>query len=181
VKAVRGEVRRKRLHEKAVVSVRERELLQINLLMQFYEKNPIRNEIGTSVLVPVGRYKMMKEKTGNYLVLSQKEARFEFWDFKTSKAFARRGLLPRVHKLTKPMFLALKRYLPHRPKGDALFVKQNGKGLTGPDGRDTVGRWLSKTFKKVLGKPLSSNILRKVYISELLQDAPSLKIRLEAL
>jgi site-specific recombinase XerC len=79
------------------------------------------------------------------------------------------------------MFYALRQYLPHRPKGDALFVKQNGKPLVGADGRDTVGRWLAKTFKRVLGKSLSSNMLRKIYISELLQDAPSLKIRLEAL
>lgn len=123
VKVVRGEVRRKGLAHKKEISVRERELLQINLLMQFYEKNPVRNEIGTAVLVPVGRYKMMKKRPGNYLVLSQKQARLEFHDFKTSKAFARRGLLPRVHKLTKPMFYALRQYLPHRPKGDALFVK----------------------------------------------------------
>jgi hypothetical protein len=108
VKVVRAEVRRKGLAQKKDVSVRERELLQINLLMQFYEKNPVRNEIGTTVVVPVGRYKMMKERPGNYLVLSQKEARLEFHDFKTAKAFARRGLLPRVHKLTKPMFLALR-------------------------------------------------------------------------
>jgi hypothetical protein len=32
-----------------------------------------------------------------------------------------------------------------------------------------------------LGKSLSSNMLRKIYVSELLQDAPSLKVRLEAL
>jgi hypothetical protein len=70
VKAVRAEVRRKGLAQKKEVSVRERELLQINLLIQFYEKNPIRNEIGTTSVVPIGRYKMMKEKTGNYLVLS---------------------------------------------------------------------------------------------------------------
>jgi hypothetical protein len=70
VKVVRAEVRRKGLASKKEVSVRERELLQINLLMQFYEKNPVRNEIGTAIVVPVGRYKMMKEKPGNYLVLS---------------------------------------------------------------------------------------------------------------
>ena len=41
------------------------------------------------------------EKTGNYLVLSHKKAVFEFFEFKTSKSFRKRGLLPRRFPLNR--------------------------------------------------------------------------------
>ncbi len=42
-----------------------------------------------------------EKKTGNYLILSNKSATIELFDFKTKRSFRKRGLLPRRFALNK--------------------------------------------------------------------------------
>ena len=184
VKGVKAEVKRLDLWTRARTGLRPKEmqLLQIHFLVEFYRVNPIRNEIATTLVVPVGQYNQMKKenKTENYLVLSQKTAELHFYSFKTSKSWARRNLLPRVFKLSKTQNNLLRRWLHHKPKGRNLFWRQNGTPLRGAQGRDTLSRWLTSTFRRWTGKHVGSNMLRKVFVSELLQGAPSLTALLDA-
>ena len=182
VKGVKAEVKRLNLWTRPSLSKKEMQLLQIHFLVEFYRSNPIRNEIATTLVVPVGQYNQMKEedKTENYLVLSQKNAELQFYSFKTSKSWARRNLLPRVFKLSKTQNNLLRRWLQHKPKGRNLFWRQNGTPLKGAQGRDTLSRWLTSTFRRWTGKHVGSNMLRKVFVSELLQGAPSLTALLDA-
>ena len=180
IKGVKSDVKRLRLHSRQDLSAKEKQLLQLNFILEFYRTNPIRNEIATTIIMPIGRYKQLKEKTKNYLVLSQKKAEIHFFSFKTSNSFQKRGLLPRIFPLNKTQHMALKRWLQHKPQGENLFWRQNGTALKGAPGRDTLGRWLMSSFKKWIGKHVGSNVLRKVYVSELLQGAPSLTALLDA-
>ena len=124
-KGVKAEVKRLDLRTRTRTGLRpkEKQLLQIHFLVEFYRLNPIRNEIATTLVVPIGQYNQMKpeNKTENYLVLSQKTAELQFYSFKTSKSWARRKLLPRIFKLTKTQNNLLRRWLEHKPKGRNLF------------------------------------------------------------
>ncbi len=180
IKGVKAEVKRLNLWNRADLRPKEKQLLQIHFLVEFYRGNPIRNEIATTLVVPVGQYNQMKEKTENYLVLGHKTAELHFFEFKTSKSWARRKLLPRVFKLSKTQNNLLRRWLQHKPKGPNLFWRQNGTALKGAQGRDTLSRWLTGVFRRWTGKHVGSNMLRKVFVSELLQGAPSLTALLDA-
>ena len=96
-------------------------MLQLHFLLDFYRSNPIRNEIATTVVIPIGQYKLLKNKTENYLVLSHKTAQLDFYDFKTKKSWEKRKLLPRIFKLSKTQNILLRRWLRHKPVGDNLF------------------------------------------------------------
>jgi hypothetical protein len=74
---------------------------------------------------------------------------------------------------------SLKQYMRVKKEGDNLFFKQNGKGLVGASGRATLSRWLSKTFYKFLRVRISTQLWRKIYISQLLKGSPTLAHRLE--
>ena len=121
IKGVKSDVKRLRLHSRSDLSAKERQLLQLLFILEFYRTNPIRNELATTIVIPVGRYKRIKEKTKNYLVLSQKKAEIHFFSFKTSASFKKRGLLPRIFPLNKTQYIALKRWLEHKHEGENLF------------------------------------------------------------
>ncbi len=182
VKAVKAEVKRLGLwdKEREELTSKQKQLMQIHFLVEFYRVNPIRNEIATTIVIPVGQYKQLKEKKENYLVLSHKTAELHLFDFKTAKSWAKRKLLPRVFSLSKTQNNLLRRWIRVKPKGDNLFWRQNGSPLIGAKGRDTLGRWISSTFMKHINKNIGSNMLRKIYVSELLQGSPSLTHLLDA-
>ena len=54
----------------------------MHFIISFYRVNRIRNELATTVVIPVGQYKQAK-KDKNYLVLSHKSAEIHFYIFKT--------------------------------------------------------------------------------------------------
>ena len=123
VKGVKGDIKRLSLHTREDLKPKEKQLLQLHFILEFYKTNPIRNELGTTEVIPVGRYKQLKEKTGNYLVLSHRSAEIHFFQFKTSKSFAKRGLLPRKFPLNTTQYNSLRRWLQHKPEGKHLFYR----------------------------------------------------------
>ena len=58
---------------------------------------------------------------------------------------------------------------------------QNNTPLTGYNGRAMLGKWLAKTFYKYIRKRISTQMLRKVYLTSLLQDSLDLKSRLDTM
>ncbi len=56
VKAVKAEVKRLGLwdKEREELTSKQKQLMQIHFLVEFYRVNPIRNEIATTIVIPVG-------------------------------------------------------------------------------------------------------------------------------
>lgn len=132
----------------------------------------MRNDVGTCKIYSEFEYRRLKKKV-NALVVSGKKLRFEFWDFKTSKSFAKRGWLPLVQECNKRLTTLLHKYLKVKPNGEHLFYDSKGKSLEGERGRRAVGNRLRYVFQIVLGKNISSGMLRKLYLTELLKfDTP---------
>lgn len=177
---IKSEIKRKKIWENKKPNSKDRELLQLHFIIEFYTKFAIRNELATVIIATPYEYQHMSianKKKGNWLV----DNKIYNFVFKTAKHFDKRGKLPLEYKLNRPMMSALKKWLKVKPEGKHLFYMQNNTPLTGYNGRAMLGKWLAKTFYKYIRKRISTQMLRKVYLTSLLQDSLDLKSRLDTM
>lgn len=133
------------------------------LLLKFYNEFHWRSDI---VSVKVGKH------TGeNYF----HEGKFYLNNFKTSRKFRKRGLLPLIYKPSRGLGLLLKKFLAVRKaqgiKHDYFLFNRSLK----PVKRNTFFELMSRATDKYIGKKLSSSMLRHVYATNFLASDPTLK------
>ena len=101
--------------------------------------------------------------------------RFYLSKFKTSKHFAKKGLLPMVFTPSEGLERVIKKYLAVREKqdfdNDYFIVNMRGKPFTS----STFNQFLTSTTFKYVGKKLGSSQLRKIYVTAHLKGNPSLR------
>ncbi len=98
-----------------------------------------------------------KEKN-NYLVLERNGKKMFFCmnDYKTSRKYSEKCIeLPA--ELRKVM-----RFYLQFTQNDYLLTRNDGEPMT----RNAISQALSKTFIKRLGRSVSTNLIRKIYLSE---------------
>ena len=105
---------------------------------------------------------------GNHYVVSLGQ----IWlnQFKTAKAFKRRGLLPLKLQLKKPLKLLIMRYLRQRKDSNFLICQVDGR----PYSKSAFRNLLLNSSKKYLGVKVGSTQMRHIVLSEFLSKDPSL-------
>ena len=105
---------------------------------------------------------------GNFYIVSLGQ----IWlnDFKTAKAFKRRGLLPLKLQLKKPLKMIILRYLRQRKESKYLICQPDGR----PYSKAAFRNLLLNSSQKYLGVKIGSTQLRHIVLSEFLSRDPSL-------
>lgn len=143
------------------LNTRQRSLLQIYLILNVHSIMPFRNDLGGMKISSKRAFNKLttedKEKN-NYLVLERngKQMFFCMNDYKTSRKYSEKCIeLPA--ELRKVM-----RFYLQFTQNDYLLTRNDGEPMT----RNAISQALSKTFIKRLGKSVSTNLIRKIYLSE---------------
>ena len=137
-------------------------LSELVLLLLYTEMPPIRNDYGNVKLISRENYKVLptSAKAGlNMLVMTGEEpSYFVLNEYKTSKTFGEVEIAipPSVKKW-------IKLWLMYNETGWLLI---GGRNKTTPLGSNGITIKLRAIFKKHLGKNISTNMLRHIYVSE---------------
>ena len=98
-------------------------------------------------------------------------------DFKTSRKFKDRGLLPLIFTPSRSLAQLLRKYIEVRNEQnidhDYLLFNKSMK----PIKRDTFYKFLTRATFKYIGKKLGTSRLRHIYITEFLSGNPSLRAK----
>ena len=129
----------------------------------------MRNDLPTFRIAETS--KDVTSKKENYYVVSLGTLILQ--NFKTKRAFARRGLLPLKLALKKPLKLLILRYLRQRKESTHLICQANGR----PYSKHGFRNLLLNSSKKYLGVKIGSTQLRHIVLSEFLAKDPSLAER----
>ena len=129
----------------------------------------MRNDLPTFLVAETSADVTSKKK--NYYVVSL--GTLVLQNFKTQRAFGRRGLLPLKLPLKKPLKLLILRYLRQRRESTHLICQANGR----PYSKHGFRNLLLNSSKKYLGVKIGSTQLRHIVLSEFLAKDPSLAER----
>ena len=142
------------------ITKKEMQLLQAYTLFNIYSRMPMRNDVAGMTAINQAAYKKLSEdekKENNYLVVPSKgQLYFVINKFKTSKRYGELNLPIEDKNLRK----ILRYYLKMNGMG-VLFKTSTGKPLT----RTELSKVLIKFSKKYMDKSISTNLLRKSYLS----------------
>ena len=142
------------------ISLKDKQLLQIYVLLTLYRKYPFRNETAELDIISTKEFTKLKEEDKvdkNYLITG-KEYRFSMNSYKTNRKYKEKII--DIDKDTKNL---LKKWIKLHPGEVHLFTTQSsGKQLT----RNELGKMLRKYFKETIGKSISSTILAKSLYSD---------------
>lgn len=130
--------------------------LRVWLLFNILTVIPTRLDYQQMKLISQSTYKKLKikEDKGNYLLKKQNELSFVFNDYKTNKIYGE-NIIPIENKqLKKKINLYLK--LNNYSNNDIIF----------PLSRNAISTLLNTKSQEIIGKRVSSQILRKYYVSE---------------
>ena len=135
------------------------------LVLRFYSEFHWRSDL---VSIRIGKH------TGkNYFHNGQ----FIMNDFKTSRKFKDRGLLPLIFTPSRSLAQLLRKYIEVRNEQnidhDYLLFNKSMK----PIKRDTFYKFLTRATFKYIGKKLGTSRLRHIYITEFLAGNPSLRAK----
>ena len=132
------------------------------LTLRFYREFHWRSDLPT---VRIGNH-----PGENYYL----DGKFYLNKFKTSKAFGRKGLLPLVFEPSASLGRLVKAYIKQRFeqnfKHDYFLVNMQGNRFS----KGTFNKFLTRTSKEYIGKPLSTTMLRKIYVTQHMNTNPSL-------
>jgi len=139
---------------------KEKQLLQAYVLFSIYARMPLRNEVGGGMRsITGGKFNKLsqKEKTeNNFLIVGRDRMYFLLNDYKTSKNY---GALDLEIK-DKELKIILKNWIKVQGYG-SLFRTSTEKPIT----RIELSKIFLKYSEKYLDKKISTNLLRKIYLS----------------
>jgi len=139
---------------------KEKQLMQAYVLFSIYARMPLRNEVGGGMRsITGGKFNKLsqKEKTeNNFLIVERDRMYFLLTDYKTSKNY---GAL-KIDITDKELKSILKNWIKIQGYG-ILFKTSTDKPIT----RIELSKIFSKYSEKYLNKKISTNLLRKIYLS----------------
>ena len=140
---------------------KEKQLLQAYVLFSIYARMPLRNEVGGGMKsIPRSDFPMLsqKEKTeNNFLIVGRDRMYFLLNDYKTNKNY---GALE-IDIKDKELKSILKNWIYKVQGYGTLFKTSTGKPIT----RIELSKIFLKYSEKYLNKKISTNLLRKIYLS----------------
>lgn len=139
---------------------KEKQLMQAYVLFSIYARMPLRNEVGGGMRsITGGKFNKLsqKEKTeNNFLIVERDRMYFLLTDYKTSKNY---GTLE-IDIKDKELKSILKNWIKIQGYG-ILFKTSTDKPIT----RIELSKIFLKYSEKYLNKKISTNLLRKIYLS----------------
>jgi len=139
---------------------KEKQLMQAYVLFSIYARMPLRNEVGGGMRsITGGKFNKLSqaEKTeNNFLIVERDRMYFLLTDYKTSKNY---GALE-IDITDKELKSILKNWIKIQGYG-ILFKTSTDKPIT----RIELSKIFSKYSEKYLNKKISTNLLRKIYLS----------------
>ena len=139
---------------------KEKQLMQAYVLFSIYARMPLRNEVGGGMRsITGGKFNKLsqKEKTeNNFLIVERDRMYFLLTDYKTSKNY---GAL-KIDITDKELKSILKNWIKIQGYG-ILFKTSTDKPIT----RIELSKIFLKYSEKYLNKKISTNLLRKIYLS----------------
>jgi len=140
-------------------NTRQRSLLQVYMILNVHSVAPMRNDLAGMKIIKKRQYNKLSEedkKQTNYLVLEKNNMFFCLNDFKTSRKYSEKCI-----ELSPELKKVMRFYLKYIGASEYLLTRNDGE----PMSRNAISQVLIKTFKKRLGKSVSTNMLRKIYLS----------------
>ena len=141
------------------LSKKEKQLLQAYVLFSIYARMPLRNDTAGMRSITGGRFNKLsqKEKTeNNFLIVGRDNMSFLLNNYKTSKNY---GALDLEIK-DKELKSILRNWIKIQGYG-SLFRTSTEKPIT----RIELSKIFLKYSEKYLNKKISTNLLRKIYLS----------------
>ena len=141
------------------LSKKEKQLLQAFVLFSIYARYPLRNDTAGMRSITGGKFNKLsqKEKTeNNFLIVERDRMYFLLTDYKTSKNY---GTLE-IDIKDKELKSILKNWIKIQGYG-ILFKTSTDKPIT----RIELSKIFLKYSEKYLNKKISTNLLRKIYLS----------------
>ena len=138
---------------------KEKQLMQAYVLFSIYARMPLRNDTAGMRSITGGKFNKLsqKEKTeNNFLIVGRDRMYFLLNDYKTSKNY---GALDLEIK-DKELKIILKNWIKVQGYG-SLFRTSTEKPIT----RIELSKIFLKYSEKYLDKKISTNLLRKIYLS----------------
>ena len=158
-----NELKTMKLKNLEKINSRQKSLLQVYLILNIHSVIPMRNDLSGMKVIKKRFYNSLTEeqkKDRNYLVLQKNDMFFCLNDFKTNRKYSEK-CIPLSTELKKVMRFYLK-----FNNSEYLLTKNDGEPMT----RNAISQVLIKTFKKRTGKSVSTNLLRKIYLSHKYSD-----------
>ena len=164
ISAMETEIKKRKLksigHDKLTNA--DRELLTVYTIYQMLIRLPTRNDMAGMVLANKTLLKKthddIQEKT-NYLLVEKGKMSIILNDFKTKKTYGRTVL--DVEKDLEKIFRMFIKATALKP-GSIIFKSSINKPLS----RNGISQLLLKTSKNMIGKAISTTIMRKVVVSD---------------
>ena len=138
---------------------KEKQLMQAYVLFSIYARMPLRNDTAGMRSITGGKFNKLsqKEKTeNNFLIVERDRMYFLLTDYKTSKNY---GTLE-IDIKDKDLKSILKNWIKIQGYG-ILFKTSTDKPIT----RIELSKIFLKYSEKYLNKKISTNLLRKIYLS----------------
>ena len=138
---------------------KEKQLMQAYVLFSIYARMPLRNDTAGMRSITGGKFNKLsqKEKTeNNFLIVERDRMYFLLTDYKTSKNY---GTLE-IDIKDKELKSILKNWIKIQGYG-ILFKTSTDKPIT----RIELSKIFLKYSEKYLNKKISTNLLRKIYLS----------------
>tara|TARA_R110002126_G_scaffold120612_2_gene261811 strand:- start:922 stop:1917 length:996 start_codon:yes stop_codon:yes gene_type:complete len=158
------EIKDKNIKKKEELSAKEKALLQVYIIFNIYTRIPLRNDISGMETINKRAYNKLSEsekKERNHLVINKNQMFFELNKFKTSARYESIKI-----DIPKDLEKLLRIYIRINGMG-VLFKTSTGKPLS----RNALSQLLIKTSKaRMNGKSISSQMLRKIYLSSKYSD-----------
>jgi hypothetical protein len=161
-----AEIKKKQIIKKepSDLLAKEKALIQVYTIYNIYTRIPLRNDISGMETINKRSYNALSEgekKEKNFLVINKNNMFFVINKFKTSAKYSELKI-----DIPKDLEKLLRVYIRINGMG-VLFKTSTGKPLT----RNALSQLLIKTSKaRMDGKSISSQMLRKIYLSSKYSD-----------
>ena len=126
------------------------------VIFSMLKRLPTRNDMGGMTLITATMYKKLtpeEKEVNNYLIDQKKTMKFVYNYYKTSKKYGENVI--EVPEDLKPILRMYIRMMDIK-KGDVLF----------PMTRNAISQLLTKQSQRLIGKKISSTMIRKIYLSD---------------
>ena len=153
-----NELKAMKLKDLDRLNTRQRSLLQVYMILNVHSVAPMRNDLAGMKIIKKRQYNKLSDedkKETNYLVLEKNNMFFCLNDYKTNRKFKEKCI-----ELSPELKKVMRFYLRFNDS-EYLLTRNDGT----PMSRNAISQVLIKTFKKRLGKSVSTNLLRKIYLS----------------
>ena len=161
---IAGEIRDKKIKKKEELLQKDHLLIMTYFLINLYVRYPFRNDVAGMEAITKRAYNKLSDpdkKDNNFLVIEKNKMFFVLNEYKTSKKYKEKTIEIEDNEFKK----LIRMYIRINGMG-VLFKSSTGKALS----RNGISQLLLKTFKKRLGKNISTTLLRKIYLSSKYSD-----------